>query len=184
MASVSPASTLSFLRKIDGTLKCRATAVTIVCDRVEWYLSYIRERRPELFGEKRKPLSIFSLDPAQVAHAPAVSFKGTENWVAENNALVIDIRTPVAFEHGSFPGAINIPSELLEKLVDSRAPFAGPERAVLFVCPVGDQSRRLAAQLTRLGGRGFSLEGGLMAWRSFQRGDLEGSRIPPDLLPS
>ncbi len=163
---------LSYLRKIDSTLTSRATAVTIVCDRVEWYLSYIRERRPELFGEKRKPLSIFSIDPHQVARAPGVSFKDTETWVAENNALVVDIRAAVAFEHGSFPGAVNIPSETLEKLLDSRSPFVGVERAVLFVCPVGDQSRRFAAQLTRLGGRGFSLEGGLMAWRSFRKVSL------------
>lgn len=86
--------------------------------------------------------------------------------MAENSALVVDIRAAVAFEHGTFPGAVNIPSETLEKLLDSRNPFVGTDRSVLFVCPVGDQSRRFAAQLSRLGGRGFSLEGGLMAWRS------------------
>jgi cysteine synthase B len=158
--------TLAFLRKVDRSIGRRATAVTIVCDRVEWYLSYIRERRPELFGEKRKPLSIFSIPPNEVRSAPSVSFRNAEDWVAENQALIIDVRAAVAFEHGSFPNAVNVPSELMEKLLDSRTPFVGGERRVLFVCPVGDQSRRYAAQLTRLGGRGYSLEGGLVAWRS------------------
>ncbi len=159
---------LSYLRKIDNTLTKRATAVTIICDRIEWYLSYVRERRPELFGDKRKPFSIYSLTPNQIAESAIVPFNSAEKWSADNNALVIDIRAPMAFEMGSFPGAINIPSDQLEKLLDSRVPFVGEERKVLFVCPVGEQSRRFAAQLSRLGGEGFSLEGGLMAWRSGQ----------------
>ena len=76
-------------------------------------MSYIRERRPELFGEKRKPLSIFSIEPHQVARAPSVSFKDTETWVAENHALVVDIRAAVAFEHGSFPGTLSLEGGLL-----------------------------------------------------------------------
>ncbi|MBN8548562.1 MAG: pyridoxal-phosphate dependent enzyme [Deltaproteobacteria bacterium] len=161
---------LNYLRKIDATLARPATAVTIVCDRVEWYLSYLRERRPELFAERPKPLSIYSLPSSALLNAASISFKNTEQWVEEQKALVVDIRAAVAFEYGSFPGAINIPGEILEKLLDARNPFAGAETPVLFVCPVGEQSRRFAAQLTRLGGKGYSLEGGLMAWRSFNPG--------------
>lgn len=164
--------TLSYLRKIDGTLAHRATAVTIVCDRVEWYISYIKERRPDLFAEKRKAYSIFSLNPALVANAPQVPFIEATKWVEKNQALIIDIRAAMAFEYGSFPGAINIPADILEKLLDSKVPFVDDARSVLFICPIGDQSRKFAAQLTRLGGRGFSLEGGLMAWRSSQKADF------------
>jgi cysteine synthase B len=158
--------TLEYLRAIDGKLDRRATAVTIVCDRVEWYLSYIRERRPELFGGRPRPLSIFKLTEEHIRRAPSISFVEAESWVREKGALVIDIRSPIAFEAGSFPGAVSIPTETLERLLDARTPFTGPERVVLFVCPVGEQSRRLAAQLCRLGGQGYSLEGGLTAWRS------------------
>lgn len=42
---------LRHLRTIDGTLAEKRTAVFIVCDRVEPYLSYIEERRPGLFSE-------------------------------------------------------------------------------------------------------------------------------------
>lgn len=159
------AGSLAYLRKVDGTLTSRATAVTIICDRVEWYLSYLRERRPELFKEKPKASSIFALSPADVANAPQVPIREAERWVSDTGALVIDSRAPVAFAIGSFPGAVNIPGETLERLLDQRHAFVGQDRAVLFVCPVGDQSRRFAAQLVRLGGRGFSLTGGLVAWR-------------------
>ncbi|MFM1847672.1 MAG: hypothetical protein RL417_1146 [Pseudomonadota bacterium] len=157
---------LRYLQSVDQRIDRRMTAVTIVCDRIEWYLSYIRERRPELFGERPRPLSIFGLTEGYLRSAPTVSFLEAEGWAREHGALVIDIRTPIAFEGGSFVGAVNIPSETLERLLDTRIPFTGPEKAVLFVCSVGEQSRRFAAQLTRLGGRGYSLEGGLAAWRS------------------
>src|SRR6185436_4901402 len=39
-----------FLRTVDATLTERKSAVFIVCDRVESYLSYVKDRRPELFG--------------------------------------------------------------------------------------------------------------------------------------
>jgi cysteine synthase B len=165
--------TLAYLRKVDASLASRATAVTIVCDRVEWYLSYLRERRPELFNEKKKPRSIYSLTPMEISRAPLVGFRDAERWVTNNGALVIDVRAAVAYESGTFPGAINIPTESLEKLLDSRVPFVGEERAVLFVCPVGEQSKRFAAQLTRIGGRGFSLEGGLVSWRSARAGERD-----------
>jgi cysteine synthase B len=158
--------TLSYLRMIDAGLTTRATAVTIVCDRVEWYLSYIKERRPDLFGEKRKPYSIYNLGLDEIHNAPAISYLEAESWAQENDALVVDIRANIAFAQGSFPGAINIPSELLEKLLESKNSFASEDKKVLFVCPVGDQSKKFAAQLTRIGGQGFSLHGGLLAWRS------------------
>jgi cysteine synthase len=40
---------LKYLRKIDATLTEKKNAVFVVCDRVELYLSYIAERRPDLF---------------------------------------------------------------------------------------------------------------------------------------
>lgn len=163
------AGALSYLRAIDPQLAKPAVAVTIVCDRMEWYLSYLRERRPELFGEKRKAYSMYTLSGDAIVRAPSVSFREADEWVQKSGALVVDIRAAAAFEFGSFPGAINLPGDHLEKILDAKVPFVNSETPVLFVCPIGDQSRRFAAQLTRLGGRGFSLEGGLMAWRNFRK---------------
>ncbi len=42
-------ASLAHLRSVDNTLSSPKTAVFIVCDRMELYLSYIEERRPDLF---------------------------------------------------------------------------------------------------------------------------------------
>jgi cysteine synthase len=42
---------LSHLRAVDASLTKRKTAVFIVCDRLEPYISYIEERRPDLFAQ-------------------------------------------------------------------------------------------------------------------------------------
>jgi rhodanese-related sulfurtransferase len=140
--------------------------VFIACDRVEWYISYIKERRPELFGSKADPRSIFSLSSQQIAAASEIPPEGAGEWISNNAPLIVDVRNSVAFELGTIDGAINIPLEHLEKLLDLRSPFSGYDRKVLFICPVGEQSRRCAAQLSRRGGQGFSLAGGLQLWRS------------------
>ncbi len=41
---------LDHLRSVDAALSTRKTAVLVVCDRIELYLSYIEERRPDLFA--------------------------------------------------------------------------------------------------------------------------------------
>ena len=165
-AGANYAGALSYLREVDATLSGPAHAVFIACDRVEWYISYIRQRRPELFGGKERRDLLTSLSEAAIAQAPILPLAGAPQWLAGSNALVVDIRNPIAFEMGSIPGALNIPSEVLEKLVQSRVPFCGADRPVVFVCPIGEQSRRFAAQLRRIGAESYSLEGGLQAWRS------------------
>lgn len=159
------AGALKYLRSVDDGLTDRARAVFIACDRTEWYISYIKQRRPELFGGREKRNALTSLTDAAIASAPVLPLEGAPAWIEERRALVIDIRSPLAFEMGSIAGALNIPTEALETLVQSRVPFCGTERPVLFVCPIGEQSKRYAAQMTKHGAAAYSLEGGLQAWR-------------------
>lgn len=176
---------LSYLQEVDTKLTKPANAVFIACDRVEWYISYIRQRRPELFGGKERRDLLTSLSDIVVAQAPMLPISGADEWMASHDAFIVDIRNPVAFEMGSIPGAINIPSEVLEKLVQSRVPFTGVERPVVFVCPIGEHSRRFAAQMRRMGVEAYSLEGGLQAWRSsgftmtIDQTAFDGQSVPP-----
>jgi cysteine synthase B len=165
-AGANYAGTIRYLQKISDSFKEPKTAVFIACDRVEWYLSYIKERRPELFGAKVDSRSIFSLSQQQISSAAEIAPDIATEWIQRNEPLIVDLRNSIAFELGTLEGAINIPLEHVEKLLDLRSPFSGYERKVLFICPVGEQSRRCAAQLTRRGGHGFSLAGGLQVWRS------------------
>jgi cysteine synthase B len=160
---------LRYLSELCASFESEKNVVFIACDRAEWYLSYLKERRPELFGRKADNASIFSLSHEQITNAAEISPDAAEEWMEKDKPLVVDVRSSIAFEMGTIHGAINIPLEQLEKLLDLKAPFSGYERKVLFVCPVGDQSRRCAAQLTRRGGLGFSLAGGLQMWRTTGR---------------
>lgn len=156
---------LRYLKQIDAGLTERKTAVFIVCDRVEWYVDYIRQRRPELFGQTRKPGSLrsFALEPEGVN--AMVKVENVEDFIAEHDPLIIDVRGNLAYKMTTIPGAINIPWELFETMIDAADPFP-KDRAILLVCPVGEKTTRYAAYLQTRNYRAYSLEGGILEWRN------------------
>lgn len=156
---------LRYLKQIDAGLTERKTAVFIVCDRVEWYVDYIRQRRPELFGQTRKPGSLrsFALEPEGVN--AVVKVENVEDFIAEHDPLIIDVRGNLAYKMTTIPGAINIPWELFETMIDAADPFP-KDRAILLVCPVGEKTTRYAAYLQTRNYRAYSLEGGILEWRN------------------
>ena len=149
------------LRTLDASCTERQTAVFIVCDRVESYLSYLRERRPELFGQPPRRHAVSSVTEAETAAAPAVGVEEARRWPG----LVVDLRSPYAYQALHIDGSVNIVDELFGELLHGGLPF-GRSQPVLLVCPVGEQSARYAALLTRMGHpRVRSLSGGIIAWR-------------------
>jgi cysteine synthase/rhodanese-related sulfurtransferase len=153
------------LQAIDAELTERRTAVFIVCDRVESYMSYLRERRPELFGRPPRRNSVRSLTAAEVAGAAVVDVAGAQRWLAERRGLVVDLRSPYAYRALHIDGSVNIVDELFAELLHGGLPF-GRRQPVLLVCPVGEQSARYAALLGRMGHPDVhSLDGGIIAWR-------------------
>ncbi|QLH26360.1 pyridoxal-phosphate dependent enzyme [Streptomyces sp. Rer75] len=143
----------------------RRTAVFIVCDRVESYLSYVRQRRPELLGRPRRTHSLADLSDAEVRAAPAISVPDARAWLDREGPLVVDLRSPYAYAALHIDGSVNIVDELFEELVHGGLPFSR-SRPVLLACPVGEQSARYAALLTRMGHPDVrSLAGGIIAWR-------------------
>jgi cysteine synthase/rhodanese-related sulfurtransferase len=154
-----------FLGTVDAGLTERKTAVFIVCDRVESYLSYVRDRRPELFGRPPRRNSTRTLTDAEVAAAPAIAVPDAQRWIDRTGALVVDLRNPYAFQALHLAGSINIVDEAFADLLHAGLPFSG-RRPVLLVCPVGEKSARYAALLTRMGHPDVrSLAGGIIAWR-------------------
>lgn len=156
---------LEYLRGVDEILTERKSAVFIVCDRVEWYMSYIAERMPELFGEKPKPDSLFHFEADKVEAGAQVNVAGLEEWLEEKQPIVVDIRSSIAYRLKHLEGAINMPVEIFEKLIDSASPFP-KEKPLLLVCAVGDKTQRYAAYLSSRGYEAYSLEGGMMALKS------------------
>lgn len=153
------------LRAADAELKERQSAVFIVCDRVESYLSYVRQRRPDLFGRPRRRNSPADLSPAEIRTAPAIGVADAQAWIATGAPLVVDLRSPYAYAALHIDGSVNIVDELFEELLHGGLPFSR-NRPVLLACPVGEKSARHAALLTRMGHPDVrSLTGGIIAWR-------------------
>jgi cysteine synthase/rhodanese-related sulfurtransferase len=143
----------------------RQSAVFIVCDRVESYLSYVRQRRPDLFGRPRLRNSPAALSDAEVRAAPALDVADAREWLATGRPLVVDLRSSYAYAALHIDGSINIVDEMFEELLRGGLPFSR-NRPVLLACPVGEKSARYAALLTRMGHPDVrSLAGGIVAWR-------------------
>jgi rhodanese-related sulfurtransferase len=113
----------------------------------------------ELLTEARARL--VRLAPAQAAAAQAAG------------ALLLDIRGDDQLRtHGSIPGAIRIPRNVLEWRADPACAacdprIADPDAIVVLVCQEGYQSSLAASTLHELGfTHATDLEGGFEAWRA------------------
>lgn len=95
-----------------------------------------------------------------------------EDWAAQlsadDNACILDVRTPREMEEGYIPDASNIDIYLgqqflaeLEKLDKTKSYYV--------YCRSGNRSRQACALMNNLGiDKAFNLEGGILAWK----GDL------------
>jgi cysteine synthase/rhodanese-related sulfurtransferase len=142
--------------------------VFIVCDRVEWYLSYIQKRRPELFTDKVAEASFWNLKADDFKQTSSIAPEQIEHFLREEDPLIVDIRGSLAYKIGHLPNSINIPDDKLADIVTFGIPFP-QERTVLFVCPKGDLSKKFAFFLQSRQYKAYSLEGGIIQWRKSKR---------------
>lgn len=156
--------TLKYLRKIDDKLKEPANAVFIACDRMEWYMSYIKKRRPEIFDSEIKRETIRTLTEEDMKYAKTIDVNNAEEWIEKNNPIIIDLRGNLAYKNGHIANAINITDIFFEDLVDNGTPFS-KENSVLLVCSIGDKSKKFSSLLNKKGMNVYSLENGMTAWR-------------------
>ena len=156
--------TLKYLREIDDKLKESANAVFIACDRMEWYMSYIKKRRPEIFDSEIKRETIRTLTEEDMKYAKTIDINNAEEWIEKNNPIIIDLRGNLAYKNGHIANAINITDIFFEDLVDNGTPFS-KENSVLLVCSIGDKSKKFSSLLNKKGMNVYSLENGMIAWR-------------------
>ena len=156
--------TLKYLREIDDKLKEPANAVFIACDRMEWYMSYIKKRRPEIFDSEIKRETIRTLTEEDMKYAKTIDVNNAEEWIEKNNPIIIDLRGNLAYKNGHIANAINITDIFFEDLVDNGTPFS-KENTVLLVCSIGDKSKKFSSLLNKKGMNVYSIENGMTAWR-------------------
>lgn len=156
------------LRNCDAGLTERKTAVFIVCDRMEWYISYIQDRMPELFGGKKQESPLSCFESRHIDFVSEIATHDFDSWQQQHaDALIIDIRAAPSFQLVHIRGSINMPSDMFERWISEHNPFSG-NCPVVIICAVGERSRHYAAYLNSIGVRGYSLQGGIMAWHDFR----------------
>ncbi len=136
-------------------------AVMIVCDRLEPYLSYVKKRRPDLFGRATAVAPVTTTELDAVARLSPQRLRDLD---ALARPTIVDTRGAMAYRIGHIPGAINVRADRLDEMFAHGVPFSR-SRPVVFVCPVGDLSLRFAALAAREGYDTASLDGGVLAWR-------------------
>lgn len=168
-AGANFAGSLSYLKQVDVDLTERKKAVFIACDRVEWYLSYLKERVPEYFGGPIKNHSLYEFK-RQSYHASDVEldFEDFQKKAAEEDALIIDIRSRFSYQLGHFEGALNMPIELWEKWIE-QGQSVPKDKKLFLVCAVGEKTSFYAAYLQQFGLQAYSLKGGMMAARTLSQ---------------
>ncbi len=103
------------------------------------------------------------------AQIETVSPKVAAEHVAAGDAILLDIREPVEWEH-HIGGAIQIPRGTLEWFADPESPRhhpgLDPSREVIVYCRTGGRAALATATLRTLGfEKAVNLEGGFVAWQ-------------------
>jgi len=147
----------------------KKTAVIFACDRFEHYISYIKERKPEIYGKKKRNKYLSDLSQQEVEeHSTAISVETAEKKIEEENPIVIDTRSPTAFKIGHIPGSVNIPEDQFDQIVRHGTPFCKDKEAIL-VCPIGEKSLKYSALLQERGHKAYSLEKGINSWKNLDK---------------
>lgn len=160
---------LEAARRRDGEFSAskRGAFVTIACDRLEPYMSYIEKRTPERFGNTSSRTDLYSVtvsdDERQHLEKPAS--RETEAWLDEAQVQCIDTRGVRPAQQFRIDGSLCYPEEILRDVLASGTPFS-QKQPLLFVCPRGDRSLLYAKILRDRGYEAYSLAGGLAAWRA------------------
>lgn len=83
-------------------------------------------------------------------------------WLADGEAVLIDVRETHEYEYEHVPGALLLPMSFFEP---EAFPALGDRRLVML-CAVGQRSAAVCKQLVRAGfANVVNLEGGLKAWK-------------------
>lgn len=91
-----------------------------------------------------------------------------DEWVEQlendDNAVILDVRTPEEMEEGYIPDAINIDIYLGQGFLDEIEKLDNSKNYYVY-CRSGNRSRQACALLNKIGiPNAFNLEGGFIEW--------------------
>lgn len=156
--------TLEYLRKIDDKSESNSNAVFIACDRVEWYISYIEKRRPDIFDASIKKDTVKNLTDNDLAYSRTLELDELDEWIKINKPIIIDLRGNLAYKNAHVKESINITDSYFENIIENGIPFS-KDNNILLICATGDKSLKISAFLNKKGINCYSLNGGMMTLR-------------------
>jgi len=158
------AGAIAYLKQLPAESLQGKKGVFIACDRAEWYLSYYKKRRPELFEKKTHTAGLSILTELEILAAETLTPQESKNLLEKEKVLLVDIRGNLGFSANHIAGSINIPDFQLEEMLQVGIPFSAGQK-ILLVCSVGEQSKKFVAFLGKKGFDAKTIEGGILAWR-------------------
>ena len=98
----------------------------------------------------------------------AIEVNAAKDFVARHeNAVIMDVRTPVEYEMSHITGAVNV--NVQDESFEDMVAVLDPNKTYIVHCtknPAGGRSSRALETLQRLGFKQlYSLEGGYVAWK-------------------
>ena len=109
----------------------------------------------DLYPVERK--SVKDLGKSSTAETPAEPEEGTDN-LAKDGPLILDVRTPMEFSMGAYPGAINVELDSLSQWAQS---VEDASRKIIVYCASGARSSYAMRVLKQLGFSNIENGGGL-----------------------
>ena len=86
-------------------------------------------------------------------------------WMNRRKAAVLDLRPEDAFKAGHLPGAKHVPSNAIAARIEKLK--LDPKNPLILVCETGVSSRKVIAEVQKLGFAEVStLDGGVQAWQA------------------
>lgn len=142
------------------------TCVFVACDRIEPYMSYIKQRVPEIFHKPHKLCILKITHTDQERYAKVIHCKNLQQQIIDNdiNLLLIDTRHNKSFMLWHISWSINIELEVLNELTDKWKIF-DKHKKIILLCPLGKQTKKLCAYLNMQWFNAYSLEWWLQAWK-------------------
>ena len=89
----------------------------------------------------------------------------TERLNADDNAFILDVRTPDEVQGGYIPNAFNIDIYIGQRFLSELKKLDKSKNYYVY-CRSGNRSRQACALMNQLGFENtYNLEGGIMAWK-------------------
>ena len=89
----------------------------------------------------------------------------TEKLQSDNNAFILDVRTPQEMEEGYIPNAANIDIYRGQEFLDELKKLDKSKNYYVY-CRSGNRSRQACAIMNSMGiDNAYNLEGGMLEWK-------------------